>query len=201
MFLDVGADDAGAGEIFLGAGGDVGEHGLDALEALMDAAAEVLDDDAGDGQGQEGDQRELGADGQHEDEGSDGEDQGVGRIHDGGAEQHADGVEVVGGAGHDVAGAVALVVGVGETLKVGEEVVAEVEFDVSADADDYVAGEELEDAFEEGDADDEQAIGEELLAGDAGVESVDGATDDLREKDPDAVVEENRVEPGRRAAF
>jgi len=32
----------GAGEVLLGFGGDVGEHGLDALEAAMDAGAEVL---------------------------------------------------------------------------------------------------------------------------------------------------------------
>ena len=55
LFLHVGADDAGSGEIFLGAGRDVGEHGLNAFEALVNAASEVLDDDARDGQRQKGD--------------------------------------------------------------------------------------------------------------------------------------------------
>ena len=76
-------------------------------------------------------------------------------------------------------------------LKVSEEVVAKIEFDIAADADDDVAGQELKDAFEEGDADDEQRVDEQLMAGDAGVEVVDGAADDLREENPDSVVEEN----------
>src|ERR1035437_5859933 len=73
LFLHIGADDSGAGEIFLGAGRDVGEHGfdgvetpreaaaaiieehgLDAFEALVNAASEILDDDAGDGQREKG---------------------------------------------------------------------------------------------------------------------------------------------------
>ena len=165
----------------------------------MNAAAKILDEDAGDGEGSEGDQRELGADGEHEAEGAGGEDERVGRVHDGRAEEHADGVEVVGGAGHDVAGAVALVVGVGEALEVGEEVVAEIEFDVARDADNDVAGEELEDAFEEGDGDQEERVGEQLFAGDAGVEGIDGAADDLREKDPDPVIEENADAPEKQA--
>ena len=53
LLLHVGADDAGAGEIFLGAGRDVGEHGLNAFEALVNAASEILDHDAGDGQREE----------------------------------------------------------------------------------------------------------------------------------------------------
>ena len=55
LFLHIGADDAGAGEVFLGAGRNVGEHGLNAFEALVNAASEILDDDAGDGQRQKGD--------------------------------------------------------------------------------------------------------------------------------------------------
>ena len=40
FFLHIGTDQAGTGKVFLGPGGDIGEHGLDALEALVDAAAE-----------------------------------------------------------------------------------------------------------------------------------------------------------------
>ncbi len=39
VFLGEGADEAGAGEVLLGLGGDVGVHGLDALEAAIDAVA------------------------------------------------------------------------------------------------------------------------------------------------------------------
>ena len=52
---------------------------------------------------------------QHEDQRADGEDHGVGRVHDAGPEQHANGVQVVGGARHDVAGARALVEAVGSS--------------------------------------------------------------------------------------
>ena len=62
LFLHVGANDAGAGKIFLGARRNVGEHRLNALETLVNAAAEILDDDAGDGQRQKGIERQLGAD-------------------------------------------------------------------------------------------------------------------------------------------
>ena len=47
LFAGEGADEARAGVVFLGLCGDVGEAGLDALEAVVDPAAEVLDEDAG----------------------------------------------------------------------------------------------------------------------------------------------------------
>ncbi len=64
VFLGVGADEAGAGKVFLGAGADVTELGLDALEALVDAGAEVLHQDAGDGQRQKSPEGEPGTDAQ-----------------------------------------------------------------------------------------------------------------------------------------
>src|SRR5437868_2585674 len=48
LFLHIGLDDARAGEIFLGAGGDLREHRLDPLEPLMNAFAEVLNNNADD---------------------------------------------------------------------------------------------------------------------------------------------------------
>ncbi len=44
-------------------------------------------------------------------------DDGVRRIHDRGSQQHAHRVQIVGGFRHDVAGACALVVGVGECFQ------------------------------------------------------------------------------------
>ena len=132
---------------------------MNAFEALVNAASEILNNDAGDGQGQKSVEGELGADGEHEAESARGEDQCVGRVHDGGAEQHTDCVQVVGGAGHDVTGAVALVVGVGETLEVREQVVAQIELDVARDADDHPARQKLEDALEQRDREDEQGVG------------------------------------------
>ena len=42
ILLGEGADQARAGEVLLRLGGDVGEHGLDALEAAVDALPEGL---------------------------------------------------------------------------------------------------------------------------------------------------------------
>ena len=64
-----------------------------------------------------------------------------------GADQHAHGVQVVGHAGHDVAGAGALVEAVREPLEMREQVVAQVEFDFARDADEDPAGQVLEDTF------------------------------------------------------
>ena len=50
VLLGKGADQPCAGEVLLGLGGDVGEHGLDALEAPMDALAEGLHEHRGQGQ-------------------------------------------------------------------------------------------------------------------------------------------------------
>ena len=50
IFLHVGADQARSREVFLGAGGDVGEHGLNSFEAIVNAPAEGLNDDAHGGQ-------------------------------------------------------------------------------------------------------------------------------------------------------
>ena len=155
IFLHVGADQARSGKVFLGARGDVGEHGLNSFEAIVNAPAEGLDHDAHGGQRQECVEREPGADRDHEGQRARGVDEGVGGVHDRRSEEHADRVQVVGGAGHDVARAVALVVGVGQAFEPGEEIVAKVEFDVAGNADDDPARQELEDPF--GDGEGEQA--------------------------------------------
>ncbi len=162
LFLGVGADEARAGEVLLGAGADVAELGLNALETLVNAGAEILHENAGDGQGQKGPEGEPGTDADHEEERGDGEYDGVGRIHDGRAEQHAHGVEVVGGAGHDVAGAGALVEAEIEGFEMAEEIVAQVELNLARDADDDPAGEKLKDSFAGGDGDQKPAPGEQL---------------------------------------
>ena len=59
LFLHVGANQSRAGEVLLRAGRDVGEHGLYALEALMNAPSEILNDDADHGQRQEGPHGQL----------------------------------------------------------------------------------------------------------------------------------------------
>ena len=137
---------------------------------------------------------------QHEDQRARGEHDGVGGVHDRRADQHANGVQIVGGARHDVAGARALIKAVGEPLQMSEEVVAQIEFDFARNADQNPARQELEDGFNAGNPQQHQSVGEQLLAGDAAIQIVDGAADDQRKQNPDAVVKQHadRAEPERR---
>ncbi len=182
-----GADQAHAGVVFLGLRGDVGEAGLDALEAVVNLAAEVLDEDAGQRHGRQRDQREIGADAQHEEERKDGEEDGIGAVHERRAQQHAHGVQVVGHAGHDVAGAIALVEAGVLDLELAEEVVAQVEFDFARDADEDPALGVEEDAFDEADGDQDQGKDEDEFAAGALLDAVDGHAQNAGELDGDDV--------------
>ena len=97
-----------------------------------------------------------------------------------GPEQHAHGVQVVGGAGHDVAGAGALVEAEVEGFEMAEEIVAQVELDLTRDADHDPAGEELKDSFAGGDGDQQPAPGEQFAVSDAVVQIVNDALDEAR---------------------
>ncbi len=92
-------------------------------------------------------------------------------------------------ARHDVAGASLLVILGGLLFKLAEEVVAEVELDVAGDADEDPARVKEEDALGHGDADEQAGVEENLPAGDALVEVVDGDSDDTGKKDPDGAAE------------
>ena len=120
---------------------------------------------------------------QHEDQRPGGEHHGVGGVHDARAEQHADGVQIVGGARHDVAGAGALVEAVGQRFQMAEQIVAQVEFDFARNADQDPASEELEDGLAAATASSSQGIGQQLVAGNAQVQIIDGAADDQRERE------------------
>ncbi len=91
----------------------------------MNAASESLNHNAHQRQREKGVEREPGTDRDHEGERARGIDERVGRIHDGGAEQHTDRVQVVGGARHDVARPMALVVGVRQAFESLKKIVAE----------------------------------------------------------------------------
>jgi hypothetical protein len=79
----------------------------------------------------------------------DGKEDGVGAVHERRAEQHAHGVQVVGHAGHDVAGAIALIEARVLLFEVMEEIVAQVELDLARDADQNPALRVEEDAFDQ----------------------------------------------------
>ena len=135
LFLGEGADETGAGEVLLGFGGDVGEHGLDALEALMNLAAKILNHDADHGQRQECVKRKAMADVQHENQGESREHNCVSCVHKTRAQQHAHGIQIIRGLCHDVARACALIKAVGKTFEVAEHIVAKVEFNLAGGAD------------------------------------------------------------------
>ncbi len=58
LLLHEGADHAHAGEVLLHAAGDIGEHRLDLLEAVVDAPAEEDHGEADGGRRQHGEQRQ-----------------------------------------------------------------------------------------------------------------------------------------------
>ena len=124
---------------------------------------------------------------QQEEQGADGEQDRIGAVHDGRAEQHAHGVEVVGEAGHDVAGAIALIEAGILLFQVAEQVVAKVELDFAGDADENPSLRVEEHAFDQADCDQSADQEQQLAVGDAHTQPVDGFLEDLGEEDIDAV--------------
>jgi len=122
-----------------------------APEKFSCARAEVLDQNAGRGQREKRIEREARTERNHEGQRQSHQHGCVGRIHDRRAQQIAHRAQIVGSAGHNVAGAVALIVGVAEAFEAREQIVAQIEFNVARNADHDPASEELEDAFAEGD--------------------------------------------------
>ena len=153
FFAGKGADQPRAGVVLLGLRADLGEAGLDALEAVVNPAAEVLHQDAGQRHGRPGDQGEPGADAQQEKQRAHGEEDGVGAVHQRRAEQHAHGIQIIGQPGHDVAGAIALIEARVLLFQLAKEVVAQVELDLPRDADENPALRVEEDAFDQRDGD------------------------------------------------
>ena len=98
---------------------------------------------------------------------------GVGRIHDRRADHHADGVQVVGRARHQVAGAARLVVAERHLLQPREEVVPDVVLDVARRADDDPAHQEAEDGAHARDAEEQRGVDRELLPRHAAGQIVD----------------------------
>jgi hypothetical protein len=187
LFLGEGADEPGSGEVLLGLRRDLGEHGLDALESFVNSAPHELHQNAGEGHGSQRGQGEEGADAQQEIERSGEEEYGVGGVHDRRTEEHAHRVQVVGHAGHDVAGTVFLVVRGRLLLELSEEIVAQIEFDVARNADDDPAHEEEENAVEDGDGHDEAGVAEDLVPCDTLRQVVGSEANDMRKLHPDDI--------------
>jgi hypothetical protein len=187
FFAGKGAHQPCAGVVLLSLRADLGEAGLDALEAVVNSAAEVLHQHTGQRHRRPGHQGEPGADAEQEKQGEYGEEEGVGAVHQGGAEQHAHGAQVVGQPGHDVAGAIALIEARVLHFQLAEEVVAQVELDLPRDADENPALRVEKDALDQSDRGQQAGEDEDSLAGDAVAHGVDGSLDDLGKEHPDGV--------------
>ena len=129
--LAVGTHHAHARQRLLSNGAHLGELRLDALEPLVDGAAEVVHRDRDERQRDERQQRQPHVDGEHHRQRRDEGQQRIGGVHDRWPDHHPHGVEVVGGARHQVAGAVRLVVRQWQRLQMREELVAHVVLDVA----------------------------------------------------------------------
>ena len=182
-----GSDQARARIIFLGLRGDVGKAGLDALEAVVDSGSEVLNEDAGDGHGRQRDQGQIRADAEHEEQRADGEENGIGGVHEGWAEQHAHCLQVVGHAGHDVAGAVTLIEARVLLFQVDEEVVAQVELDLARDADENPSLGVKKDAFDQRDSHQQPGEEQNPVASDPVAHPVDGLFQHLGKEHPNGI--------------
>ena len=149
FFLGIGANDADAGKILLHFRGERSERSLNFFVELVDDLAEVADGNEDDRDRQENPERQrtrkLRQDQQGEDHGG----QRLAGVHDAGAENHADVVEIVCGARHQFAGAVADVKLRLHQQQAIEEVAANVEFDVARDADKDPSRRERKSAFEQ----------------------------------------------------
>ena len=102
-----------------------------------------------------------------------------------------DGVQIVRRPGHDVAGAGALVKGVGQVLQVAENVVAHLELDFARDADHDLAVQVKKNAFGAPHAQDQGGINEQLLAAHSVFQVVKGAADEQGNGDCDAVLQQH----------
>ena len=118
--LGVGLDDADAGQVLLDEVAQAAEEILDGAEAVVHQGGHAQDDDPEEGQGQQHQQRQLPVDEAHENDAEDEHQGHLGEAAQAVHEEDADGVEIVGRPRHQVAGAVALVVGQGQGQQVGE---------------------------------------------------------------------------------
>ena len=158
FLLGVSANDADTGEIFLNFGGERRERSLDFFVEFVDHFAEMLDDNSDKRHRKKNPQRELARKLGHHRDGEGHADNGLAAVHDAGTEDHAHGVEVVSGAGHEFAGAVAHIKLGFEQKKAIQQAAADVEFDVARNADENPASKERKNGAYANERDEQKAI-------------------------------------------
>ncbi len=155
--------------------------------SFLNPSSKVLHYNAGQRQRHEGIKRQPRTGLPHKEQGQHGEDQRVRRVHDRRPQQHADGIQIVGGAGHDVAGAVSLVIRVRKRFQVREEVIAQLVFNIPRNADHQPARQELENPLAQANHHQHKGVRDDLLPGNAAIEGIDRAANDLGKQRPYSV--------------
>ncbi len=100
----------------------------------MNLVSEVLHKDAGYRRGRQGYKREIGADVEQKKQRAHREHNRIGAVHDRGPQQHAHRVQIVGEAGHDIAGPIALIESRILLFKMAEKVITQVKLDLARNA-------------------------------------------------------------------
>ena len=124
----------------------------------MDDGAEIPDGDGHNRDGQKHPEREHRREFEHEINRQDHRGNGRRRVHDSRAENHADGVEIVRGARHEVAGPIADVEFGFEADEPGEHVVPQVVFNLARHSDQNPAGPKREESLHQHRRDQNQAV-------------------------------------------
>ena len=156
-FLPVSADDPCSGEILLRSRGERREMLLHRLEPIVDRLSHFDREHRQEERRQEGEQRELDVDAEHEVQREQAARDRIGEVHHGGADRHSNRAQVVGEARHDVASAGLCKVRRVQRLQMLEEVVAQVVLHPAADAVHQLAHPVSERAADDGGEDDDAA--------------------------------------------
>ncbi len=122
---------------------------MDGFETIVDAAAEQDHRNAHQRRGNQAEQCQPPIYLRHHANQEDRGEECFGEVHDARAQHHADRVQIVGGAGHDVAGAVFRVEVLRERDNVREQIVAQIELDVAGQADQDDAHPILEESLDQ----------------------------------------------------
>ena len=115
-----------------------------------------------------------------------------------GPRHHPDRVQVVGGARHEVAGAMVMEIAEREPLELPEEIVPEVVFDATRGADDDPPHQKAAETADNGDGDQNPRVETEFRAGDVEGEVVDGVLQDPRRQELDGRRQDEKHRAGRK---
>ena len=107
-----------------------------------------------------------------------GVDDRVRRIHDRRPQQHSDGIQIVRGARHNIAGPMPLIVGVAQALESCEQVIAQIELNIPRDTNDHPSRQKLKNAFGQRNREQEAGIHQQLVAGYAPMQIIRSPSND-----------------------